>query len=47
MSIVDEVLERALASPMTPIEWTEEDEAEAAALASRSNDDSSGGVVKH
>ncbi len=47
VSFVDEVLERALASPMTPIEWTEEDEAEAAALASRSNDDSSGGVVKH
>lgn len=47
VSFVDEVLERALASPMTPIEWTEEDEAEAAALASRSGDENSGGVVKH
>lgn len=47
VSLVDEVLERALASPMTPIEWTEEDEAEAAALASRSGDEGSGGVVKH
>lgn len=47
VSLVDEVLERALAKPMTPIEWTEEDEAEAAALASRSGDEGSGGVVKH
>lgn len=47
VSFVDEVLERALASPMTPIEWTEADEAEAAALASRSGDENSGGVVKH
>lgn len=47
VSLVDEVLERALASPMTPIEWTEEDEAEAAALASRSSDEGSDGVVKH
>lgn len=47
VSLVDEVLERALAAPMTPIEWTEEDEAEAAALASRSGDEGSGGVVKH
>lgn len=47
VSIVDEVLERALAGPLTPIEWTEEDEAEAAALASRSGDGGSGDLVKH
>jgi len=47
VSNVDEVLERALAAPMTPIEWTEADEAEAAALASRSGEDAAGGLVKH
>lgn len=47
VSSVDEVLERALATPMTPIEWTEADEAEAAALASRSGEDAAGGLVKH
>ncbi len=48
VSNVDEVLERALASPMTPIEWTEADQAEATALAARSGDDAeSGGLVKH
>lgn len=47
VSNVDEVLERALASPMTPIEWTEADQAEATALASRSGDDAGSGLVKH
>lgn len=47
VSNVDEVLERALASPMTPIEWTEADEAEATALAARSGDDAASGLVKH
>ena len=47
VSNVDEVLERALASPMTPIEWTEADQAEATALATRSGDDVRSGLVKH
>lgn len=47
VTTVDEVLERALSKPLTPIEWTEADEAEAAALAARSGDDATGGVVKH
>ena len=47
VSNVDEVLERALASPMTPIEWTEADQAEATALATRSGDDARSGLVKH
>lgn len=47
VSNVDEVLERALASPMTPIEWTEADQAEATALATRSGDDAGSGLVKH
>lgn len=47
VSNVDEVLERALASPMTPIEWTEADQAEATALATRSGDDAGNGLVKH
>ena len=47
VSNVDEVLERALASPMTPIEWTEADQAEATALATRSGDDVGSGLVKH
>ena len=47
VSNVDEVLERALASPMTPIEWTEADQAEATALATRSVDDVGSGLVKH
>ncbi len=46
VSTVDEVLERALSQPLTPIEWTEEDEAEASALASRQGD-ISGDLVKH
>ncbi len=47
VSTVDEVLEHALAQPLTPIEWTEEDEAEAANLAADGGKDSSGDVVKH
>ena len=49
VSTVDEVLERALSKPLTPIEWTEEDQAEATALAARSGDDASAGgdLVKH
>lgn len=49
VSTVDEVLQRALSKPLTPIEWTEEDQAEATALAARSGDDSGagGGLVKH
>jgi len=47
VSNVDEVLERALASPMTPIEWTDADQAEATALATRSGDDVGSGLVKH
>lgn len=47
VSNVDEVLERALASPMTPIEWTEADQAEATALATRSGEDVGSGLVKH
>ena len=49
VSTVDEVLQRALSKPLTPIEWTEEDQAEATALAARTGDDSGagGGLVKH
>ncbi|MEX0693312.1 MAG: endopeptidase La [Rhodospirillales bacterium] len=49
VSTVDEVLERALSKPLTPIEWTEEDQAEAAALAARIGDDANAGgdLVKH
>ena len=47
VSTVDQVLERALTKPLTPIEWSEEDEAQATALASRTGDDGAGGLVKH
>ena len=46
VSTVDEVLERALSKPMTPIEWSEADQAEATALASQSNE-LTGDLVKH
>tara|TARA_R110000787_G_scaffold239367_8_gene345638 strand:- start:1027 stop:3438 length:2412 start_codon:yes stop_codon:yes gene_type:complete len=46
VSTVDEVLERALSKPMTPIEWSEADQAEATALASQSNEPT-GDLVKH
>ncbi len=47
VSTVDEVLERALVSPLTAIEWNEADEVEAAAMAGASDDDDVGDVVTH
>ncbi len=49
VSTVDEVLERALSKPLTPIEWSEEDDAKAAALAAQSPDEAAptGDLVKH
>jgi len=45
VSVVDEVLERALISPLTPIEWDEDANVELAAAAS--DDDEVEGLVKH
>ena len=48
VSVVDEVLERALTGPLTPIEWDEDDELQADQLASTTaDDDDVGNVVKH
>ncbi len=49
VTTVDEVLERALSKPLTPIEWSEEDEAEAAALAAQTPDETGkvGDLTKH
>ncbi len=49
VSTVDEVLERALSKPLTPIEWSAEDEAEAAALAAQTPDEAGkvGDLTKH
>ena len=48
VSVVDEVLERALTTPLAPIEWDEDDEMAADQIASSSGDDEElGGVVKH
>ncbi|MBO6520749.1 MAG: endopeptidase La [Rhodospirillales bacterium] len=49
VSTVDEVLARALSKPLTPIEWSEEDEAEAAALAAQTPDETGtvGDLTKH
>jgi len=47
VSVVDEVLEHALVSSLTPIEWDEEDEQQAENLAKASGDDDVEGVVKH
>ena len=48
VSVVDEVLERALTAPLTPIEWDEDDEIEADRIASgTAEDEEVGGVVKH
>jgi len=49
VTTVDEVLERALSKPLTPIEWSEEDQAEAAALAAQTPEDATktGDLVKH
>ena len=47
-TVVDEVLEHALTATLTPIEWDEEEEMNAEALASKAGDDDEvGGVVKH
>ncbi|WP_028880125.1 endopeptidase La [Terasakiella pusilla] len=43
---VDEVLEKALATPLVPIEWDAEKE-EQAAIAAKANDEESNGVVTH
>lgn len=43
---VDEVLEKALAAPLVPIEWDEEKE-EQAALAAKAKEEDSNGVVTH
>ncbi|SDH27779.1 endopeptidase La [Roseospirillum parvum] len=43
VSTVDEVLEKALVAPLTPIEWNEEDEERAAALARAKPDSDPGG----
>ncbi|WNJ98458.1 endopeptidase La [Thalassospiraceae bacterium LMO-JJ14] len=49
VTTVDEVLERALSKPLTPIEWSEEDDAKAAALAAQTPDEATtaNGLVKH
>ncbi len=48
VSVVDEVLERALTTTLAPIEWDEDDEMAADQIASASGDDEElGGVVKH
>jgi len=48
VSVVEEVLERALVTALAPIEWDEQDEIKADQLASASGDDEEvGGVVKH
>ena len=49
VATVDEVLARALSKPLTPIEWSEEDQAEATAMAARAGGDSNpgGDLVKH
>ena len=48
VSLVDEVLKRALITPLAPIEWGEDDEMAADQIASSSGDDEElGGVVKH
>ena len=47
VSTVDQVLGLALTGPLTPISWTEEDEAPAAASSSVEGDDRPGGLVTH
>lgn len=48
VSVVDEVLERALTAALTPIEWGEDDEVEADRIASvAADDEEAGGIVKH
>jgi len=47
VSTVDDVLEHALVSPLTPIEWDEEVEEAAAVASANADDDDLGGIVKH
>ncbi len=48
VSLVDDVLERALTATLVPIEWDERDEIEADQIASATGDEGElGGVVKH
>ncbi len=44
---IDEVLKHALVGPLTPIEWTEEDEAALDEMASAGDDADKAGVVAH
>jgi len=47
VSTVDEVLQAALVSPLVPIDWDEEAEAEAVPAQKTDDDDDRGGLVKH
>ncbi len=47
VTLVDEVLEHALAEDLTPLEWDEKAELEASAMANSSSDDDSSGVITH
>jgi ATP-dependent Lon protease len=48
VTTVDEVLENALSSKLTPIEWGEKEEAEEAGISStQTDDDDVGGVITH
>ncbi len=48
VSTVDEVLDKALTSPLTPIEWSEEEELKASSLSSsQAEDEEAGGVTTH
>ena len=48
VSVVDEVLERALAEPLTPIEWKEEDNLGTDSITSKNvEEEEIGGLVKH
>jgi ATP-dependent Lon protease len=44
---VDEVLERALVSPLTPIEWDEADDLNHSSISGKTEDDDPDGVVTH
>jgi len=47
VSMVDEMLEKALTKPLTPQDWDEEAELEASRFAAAEGDDDSSGVIKH
>jgi ATP-dependent Lon protease len=47
VNTVEEVLDHALVAKPTPIEWSEKDDLEAAALTARGDDDEAGGIVTH